>query len=45
MEKNITFKLDTGADVTVIPQIVFNSPFCGTQQPVLQNPEKPLLGP
>lgn len=45
MDKNITFKLDTGADVTAVSQTEFNNIFSNTQQPVLKRPEKPLFGP
>lgn len=45
MDKNNTLKLDTGADVTVVSQVVFNSIFSNAQQPVLQKAEKPLFGP
>lgn len=44
-DKNYTFKLDTGADVTAVSQTVFNSIFSDMQQPVLQEVEKPLYGP
>ncbi|KAI3351849.1 hypothetical protein L3Q82_020244, partial [Scortum barcoo] len=40
-----TFKLDTGADVTVVSQAVFNNIFSNAKQPVLQKAEKPLFGP
>lgn len=45
MDKTITFKLDTGADVSVVPQTVFNNIFSTAQQPHLLKAEKPLLGP
>ena len=41
----IKFKLDTGADVTAVSQTDMNRIFSGTQQPVLQIAERPLLGP
>ena len=41
----IKFKLDTGADVTAVSQTDMNRIFSGTQQPVLQKAERPLLGP
>ena len=45
MDKDVTFKLDSGADVTVVSQNVLNNIFSGTQQPVLQKAEKLLYGP
>lgn len=36
MDKNITFKLDTGADVTAVSQTEFNNIFSNSKQPVLQ---------
>ncbi|KAK0156520.1 hypothetical protein N1851_000189 [Merluccius polli] len=45
MDKNVTFKLDSGADVTVVSQTVLNNIFSDTQQPVLQKAEKLLYGP
>jgi hypothetical protein len=45
MDKDVTFKLDSGADVTVVSQTVLNNIFSGTQQPVLQKAEKLLCGP
>uniref|UniRef100_A0A1A7XJR7 ribonuclease H n=2 Tax=Iconisemion striatum TaxID=60296 RepID=A0A1A7XJR7_9TELE len=41
----MTFKLDTGADVTVIATVDLDKVFSGKNTPVLQQPEKPLLGP
>ena len=45
MDKDVTFKLDSGADFTVVSQNVLNNIFSGTQQPVLQKAEKLLYGP
>lgn len=45
MDKMLTFKLDTGADVTAVSQANFKCIFGGAEWPVLQKPEKPLLGP
>lgn len=45
MDKNITFKLDTGADVTAPSQTEFNNIFSNSKQPVLQKAEIPLFGP
>ena len=45
MDKQVTFKLDTGADVTVVSQAVFDNMFSDTELPVLHKAEKPLFGP
>lgn len=45
MGKMITFKLGTGADVTVMSQSDLNGIFAGVQMSVFQKPEKPLLVP
>uniref|UniRef100_A0AAQ5ZS49 CCHC-type domain-containing protein n=1 Tax=Amphiprion ocellaris TaxID=80972 RepID=A0AAQ5ZS49_AMPOC len=42
---NITFKLDTGADVTAIAESDLAKVFPKDKMPILQQPEKPLLGP
>lgn len=44
-DAKITFKLDTGADVTVIADSDLSKIFANEHRPVLQQPEKPLLGP
>lgn len=44
-EKSLTFKLDTGADVTVVSQSDFRNIFSNAEQPALQKPRKPLYGP
>lgn len=44
MDRNVKFKIDTGADVTVIPDNVFNHIFAGTSKPaLLKKSTKPLL--
>lgn len=45
MDKNITFKLDTGADVTAVSQTEFKNIFSNYKQPVPQNAGRPLFGP
>ena len=42
--RKVQFKIDTGADVTVIPDYVFNTVYA-TDKPSLQRATKPLLGP
>lgn len=42
--KNVHFKIDTGADVTVIPDYVFNTVYSSNKPPLRKSP-KPLLGP
>lgn len=44
-DTKITFKLDTGADVTAIAESDLSKVFTKVKMPVLQQPEKPLLGP
>ncbi|CAI5638740.1 unnamed protein product [Oreochromis niloticus] len=44
-DAKIAFKLDTGADVTVIADSDLSKIFANEHRPVLQQPEKPLLGP
>lgn len=41
MGKNITFKLDTGADVNAVSQTVFNCLSPNAQQSLLQKAERP----
>lgn len=43
--KNVPFKTDTGADVTVLPLKVFKELFRPNHPPSLQKPTKALLGP
>ncbi|KAJ8375234.1 hypothetical protein SKAU_G00058140 [Synaphobranchus kaupii] len=43
-DRNVTFKMDTGADVTVIPDYVFNTVFA-KDKPALRPVRRPLLGP
>ncbi|CAJ1061415.1 uncharacterized protein K02A2.6-like [Xyrichtys novacula] len=43
--KVLKFKLDTGADVTAISESDLKDLFPGAQMPILNKPEKPLLGP
>lgn len=44
-DTKMTFKLDTGADVTAIADTDLDKLFSKAEMPVLQQPEKPLLGP
>ncbi|KAL7846244.1 hypothetical protein AOLI_G00244360 [Acnodon oligacanthus] len=44
-DRCISFKIDTGADVTVLPQILVKEIFSGTDLPVLTDAMRPLLGP
>lgn len=41
----VQFKIDTGADVTVMPDHVFHEIFKDEKKPALQRATKPLLGP
>uniref|UniRef100_A0A3B3CEF0 Gypsy retrotransposon integrase-like protein 1 n=1 Tax=Oryzias melastigma TaxID=30732 RepID=A0A3B3CEF0_ORYME len=43
--KSVSFKIDTGADVTVLPLQVFRKIFKNSIPPTLQKSTKPLLGP
>ncbi|XP_034075852.1 uncharacterized protein K02A2.6-like [Gymnodraco acuticeps] len=43
--KSVQFKIDTGADVTVIPHSVFKEVYKHKAPPALQKPRKPLWGP
>lgn len=44
-DTKMTFKLETGADVTAIADTDLDKLFSKAEMPVLQQPEKPLLGP
>lgn len=44
-DQTVQFKIDTGADVTVIPYSVFQEIYKHKNPPTLQKPRKPLLGP
>lgn len=44
-ERQVPFKIDTGADVTVLPHSVFKELFKDTHLPTLSPSSKPLLGP
>ncbi|CAJ1055538.1 uncharacterized protein K02A2.6-like [Xyrichtys novacula] len=43
--KVLKFKLETGADATAISESDLKDLFPGAQMPILNKPEKPLLGP
>lgn len=43
-DSSVTFKIDTGASVTVLPHAVFQEIYKGIP-PVLRKSTKPLLGP